>query len=75
MATEKKLLPWEVSWDEYKALEVEATPEILALAKKLAARLADKKPNGYGAKGAWLYRQWAEKKGRPAVAKWWAKQT
>ena len=66
----EKTFPWEVSWDEYKTLEVASTKDLLQLAKKLAARLPEKK-GGYGHKGAYLYREWAHAQGMPVVKAWW----
>jgi hypothetical protein len=69
MTSTQQKFPWEVSWDEWKELEVAPTKELVALAKKLAARL-DK---SYGHKGAYLYHRWAEGQGKPAVVEWWTK--
>ena len=66
----EKTFPWEVSWDEYKALDVSTSKELLVLAKQLAARLPEKK-GGYGHKGAYLYHEWAVAQGKPKVAEWW----
>jgi len=63
----EKTFPWEVSWDEYKTLEVASTKDLLQLAKQLAPRVG----KSYGHKGAWLYHEWAVKQGKAKVTKWW----
>jgi len=71
MATKTKQQDtWRVDWETWKTLEVAATPELIALAKKLSARLH----RSTGHKEAHLYQTWAHKHGRPYVEKWWAKQ-
>ena len=67
MTTEQKY-PWQIDWESWKTLEVEATPQLIGIAKQLAARLH--KSSGH--KEASLYLEWAHKVGKPKVTKWWA---
>src|SRR5580765_9007447 len=62
--------PWEVSLEEYKALEASIKPDdrLIKLAIKLTKRLGGRK---YGHVVAYLYREWAHAQGLEATLAWW----
>lgn len=59
--------PWQINWESWKEFEVEPTPQLIGVAKQLAARLH--KSSGH--KEAALYLDWAHELGKPAVKTWW----
>ena len=70
--------PWEVSLEEYKALEAglddgmskEERDQLVKLSIRVTKRLRSNKR--YGHVVAYLYREWAHAQGLEATTAWWA---